>query len=152
MCWWSCFDDYFLPEITAYCLVRIGNLLPSKQSRSDECFVDYVAGFLETMIRKRRDAPSRQCYSKRRTEKLKTPDVKTERWVRSFGRPIPDISRRSQTSIEIPKTHLFLQTDPPPGSSRRERRAGTGVFLYDAFHSKIRRFRPDRTRSTGAGV
>ena len=29
------------------------------------------------MIRKRRDASSRQCYSKRRTEKLKSPDAQT---------------------------------------------------------------------------
>ena len=57
-----------------------------RKSRSDECFVDYVDGFLETMIRERRDASSRQCYSKRRTEKLKTPDAQTERSVRSLGR------------------------------------------------------------------
>jgi len=46
-------------------------------SRSDECFVDYVEGFLETMIGKKCDASSRQCYSKRRTAKLKTPHAKT---------------------------------------------------------------------------
>jgi hypothetical protein len=34
--------------------------------------------------------------SKRRTEKLITPDAKTERSVSSLGRPIPDISRRTQ--------------------------------------------------------
>ena len=39
-----------------HALVRIGHLLAWKQLRSDECFVDYVEGFLETMIRKRRDA------------------------------------------------------------------------------------------------
>jgi len=46
--------------------------------------VDCVGEFLETMIRKRRDASSRQWYSKRRTEKLKTPDAKTERPNRGF--------------------------------------------------------------------
>src|SRR5688572_12496197 len=75
--------------------------LTLERSRSDECFVDYVEGFWETMIRKRCDASSRQRYSKRRTEKLKSPDPQTEHAIKSFGPPYPDISRRTRTSIRI---------------------------------------------------
>jgi len=54
-------------------------------------------GDAETMIGKRRlgksrDASPRQCYSKRLTERLRTPDAKTEQAITSLGRSIPDIS------------------------------------------------------------
>ena len=46
-------------------------------------------------VGKSRDASPRQCYSKRLTERLKTPDAKTEQAITISGRPIPDISRRT---------------------------------------------------------
>src|SRR5687767_5738388 len=48
------------------------------------------------MIRARHDTSPRQCYSKRRTEKLKSPDAKLSSWSEARGRLIPDISRTTQ--------------------------------------------------------
>jgi len=43
-------------------------------------------GDAETMIGKRRDVSPRQCDSKRLTEILKTPHVKTEQAITNLGR------------------------------------------------------------------
>src|SRR5687768_12113374 len=103
-----------------YCLLRIGNLLLEKQSRSDECFVDCVEGFWETTIRKRRDASSRQCYSKRRTERLKTPDAKTEQADHELG---PTNSRYFSKN---PKLALRSQELSGPKSNGSADATGTG--------------------------
>jgi hypothetical protein len=63
------------------------------QSRWDECSVDYVEGFLETMVWKRVMRRHGNATRNAALEKLITPHAKTEWPVRSLGRPVPDISQ-----------------------------------------------------------
>ena len=73
------------------------------------------------------DTSSRQCYSKRRTEKLITPDAKTERPVRSLGRPY------SRYFPKNPKLPLRSRNPPAKRKLYQALRNWTSRAAYHAY-------------------